>query len=100
MVFCGCVNYSTDKCQRVFAACSNVISAAADLENAVLACINSAEVKVCAFDRFACLDFADNDLGDVLAYFVLFLYFETAAEELFFEHVRSNVNIYIIFKPA
>ncbi len=55
---------------------------------------------MCAFDRLACLNFAYYDLADVLAYFVFFLYFESAAEELFFKHVRSNVNIYIIFKPA
>ena len=66
----------------------------------MLTCINLAEVKVCAFDCFTCLNFTDNDLADVLAYFVFFLYFEAAAEELLFEHVRSNVNIYIIFKPT
>ena len=85
---------------RILAACSNVISAAADLKQAVLTCINLAEVKVCAFDRLACLYFAYYNIGDVLAYFVFFLYFEAAAEELFFKHVRSNVNIYIIFKPT
>ena len=100
MVFSCCVNLCANKCQRIFAACSDIICTAADLEDTILTCINCAEVEVCAFDRFASLNFADNDFRDVFAYFILFLYFETAAEELFFEHVRSNVNIYIIFKPT
>ena len=100
MIFSGSVNLCADQGQRILAACSNVISAAADLKNAVLACIYRAEVKVCALDDFAGLYFTDNDLADVLAYFILFLYLETAAEELFFENVRGNVNIYIILKPA
>ena len=100
MVFCCCIDLSADQRQRILAACFNVICAAADLKDTVFAGINSAEMKVCAFDNFACLYFADNDIGDVLAYFIFFLYFEAAAEELFFEHVRSNVNIYIIFKPT
>ena len=100
MVFCSCVNLSADKSQRILAACFNVISTAADLEHAVLACIDLAKVKVCAFDSFASLNFADNDIRDVLAYFVLFLYLESAAEELLFKNVRGDININIILKPT
>ena len=100
MVLCSCVNLCADESQRILAVCGNVISTAADLEDAVLTCIYRAEVKMCAFDEITCLYFTYNDIADVLAYCVLFLYFEAAAEELFFKHVRSNVNIYIIFKPA
>ena len=100
MVFCGSINLCADQSQRILAACSNVISTAADLENAVLACIYGAKMKVCAFDCFACLNFADNDFGYVLAYFVLFFYFEAAAEELVLELIRCDINIYVIFKPT
>ena len=81
MIFCCCIDLSADESQRILAACSNVISAAADLKDTVFAGINSAEVKVCAFDCFTCLNFTDNDLADVLAYFIFFLYFEAAAED-------------------
>ena len=100
MVFCSCIDLSTNQCERIFATCSNVIGAAADLENTVPACIYCAKMKVRAFNNLTGLNFTDNDIADVLAYFIFFLYLETAAEELLFKNVRGNVNINIIFKPA
>ena len=95
-----CVNLCADKSQRILAARLYIICTAADLKHAVLTCINSAKMKMRAFYGFAGLYFTYNDLADVLAYFVFFLHFESAAEEFFFKHIRSNVNINIIFKPA
>ena len=91
MVFCGCINLCSDEGQRILAARFNVIGAAADLENTVPACIYCAKMKVRAFNNLTGLNFTDNDIADVLAYFIFFLYLETAAEELLFKNVRGNV---------
>ncbi len=100
MVLCGGVYGRAYKRAGRFYTLFNIVRAAAYPENSFFAAVDLANGKMRALHRLALGNLADYDVCNVLAQINQFFHFEAAAEKLFLQFLRGNVNINVIFKPT
>ena len=97
MVTLGLIDRCADECSRIFAADFHVIGAAADLECAVFAAIDLADMQMRFGDRLAFGDEADHNAGDLFAELCQRFDLKAAVEESCFELLRRDININVFF---
>ena len=97
MVALGLIDLCADECRRIFAACADIIGAAADLECAVFAAVHLTHMEMCLGNRLASGHKTDHNAGDFFTGLRQRLDLKAAVKESGFQLLRRNININVFF---
>ena len=93
MILCSRIDLCADQCSGVFAACLDIIGAAADLKAAVFAAVYLTHREMRVGNRLQRFDLSDHDAGNIRAQLGQCLDLKAAVKELCFKLLRRNINI-------
>ena len=100
MILCSGVNGRADQRDGEFAARMDVVRAAADLEAALIAAVDRADMDVRIRNQFARLDKADHNAGNILSDLDQLLHLKSGGEQTALQLSGVDIDIDIIPQPA